>query len=131
MIGQGQVLATPLAMATVAASVSAGHTVSPWLVKPSDEEAAEAPSGNLTADEAATLRGLMGGVVQEGSGQALRDVPGIVGAKTGTAQFGDGTKAHVWTVAIANDLAAVVFIEEGELASTDAAPVMREFLAGN
>ncbi|WP_454850558.1 penicillin-binding transpeptidase domain-containing protein [Promicromonospora soli] len=130
MIGQGQVLATPLAMATVAASVSAGHTVSPWLVKPSDE-AAKAPSGNLTADEAATLRGLMGGVVQEGSGQALRDVPGIVGAKTGTAQFGDGTKAHVWMVAIANDLAAVVFIEEGELASTDAAPVMREFLTGN
>ncbi|WP_242503987.1 penicillin-binding transpeptidase domain-containing protein [Promicromonospora panici] len=131
MIGQGQVLATPLAMATVAASVSAGHTVSPWMVKPSDEEAAEAPSGNLTADEAATLRDLMGGVVQDGSAQVLRDVPGIVGAKTGTAQFGDGTKAHVWTVAMANDLAAVVFIEEGELASTDAAPVMHEFLTGN
>lgn len=131
MIGQGQVLATPLAMATVGASVSAGHTVSPWLVKPAGEEAAEPPSGDLTADEAATLRDLMGGVVQEGSAQVLRDVPGIVGAKTGTAQFGDGSKAHVWTVAIANDLAAVVFIEEGELASTDAAPVMQEFLAGS
>jgi cell division protein FtsI/penicillin-binding protein 2 len=131
MIGQGQVLATPLAMATVAASVSAGHTVSPWLVQPSDEEAAETPSGDLTADEAATLRDLMGGVVQEGSAQVLRDVPGIVGAKTGTAQFGDGTRAHVWTVAIADDLAAVVFIEEGELASTVAAPVMHEFLTGS
>ena len=122
MIGQGQVLATPLAMATVGASVSAGHTVSPWLVKPSEEEAAETPSGDLTADEAATLRDLMGGVVQEGSGQVLQDVPGIVGAKTGTAQFGDGTKAHVWMVAIANDLAAVVFIEEGDLASTVGCP---------
>ncbi|WP_423462680.1 penicillin-binding transpeptidase domain-containing protein [Promicromonospora sp. MS192] len=128
MIGQGQVLATPLAMATVAASVSAGHTVSPWLVQPEDGKAPEAPSGDLTADEAATLRDLMGGVVREGSGTALQGVPGIVGAKTGTAQFGDGSKAHVWTVAIANDLAAVVFIEEGELASTAAAPVMREFL---
>jgi cell division protein FtsI/penicillin-binding protein 2 len=118
-------------MATVAASVSAGHTVSPWLVQPSDEEAAETPSGDLTADEAATLRDLMGGVVQEGSAQVLRDVPGIVGAKTGTAQFGDGTRAHVWTVAIADDLAAVVFIEEGELASTVAAPVMHEFLTGS
>lgn len=131
MIGQGQVLATPLAMATVAASVSAGHTVSPWLVKPSDEAADEAPAGDLTADEAATLRDLMGGVVQEGSGTVLRDVPGIVGAKTGTAQFGDGTKAHVWMVAIANDLAAAVFIEEGELASTVAAPVMHDFLTGS
>lgn len=128
MIGQGQVLATPLAMATVAASVSAGHTVSPWLVQPADGKAAEAPSGDLTADEAATLRDLMGGVVREGSGTALQDVPGIVGAKTGTAQFGDGSKAHVWMVAIANDLAAAVFIEEGELASTAAAPVMHEFL---
>lgn len=130
MIGQGQVVATPLAMATVAASVAAGHTVSPWLVQPEDGKAPEAPSGDLTEDEAATLRDLMGGVVSEGSGTALRDVPGIVGAKTGTAQFGDGSKAHVWMVAITDDLAAAVFIEEGDLASTVAAPVMREFLAG-
>ena len=131
MIGQGKVLATPLAMATVAASVSAGHTVSPWLVAPSGDAEAEAPSGDLTEDEAATLRDLMGGVVQEGSATALQDVPGIVGAKTGTAQFGDGNKAHVWMLAIANDLAAVVFIEEGELGSTTAGPVMHDFLTGN
>ncbi len=131
MIGQGQVLATPLAMATVAASVSAGHTVSPWLVEPTGEEAAdEAPAGDLTADEAATLRSLMNGVVQEGSATALQDVPGIAGAKTGTAQFGDGNKAHVWMLAITDDLAAVVFIEEGELGSTTAGPVMHEFLTG-
>jgi cell division protein FtsI/penicillin-binding protein 2 len=123
MIGQGQVLATPLAMATVAASVSAGHTVSPWLVEPTGEKAAdEAPAGDLTADEAATLRDLMGGVVEEGSATVLQDVPGIVGAKTGTAQFGDGNKAHVWMLAITDDLAAVVFIEEGELGSTTAGP---------
>jgi cell division protein FtsI/penicillin-binding protein 2 len=131
MIGQGQVLATPLAMATVAASVSAGHTVSPWLVEPSGEKAAEAPSGDLTEAEAATLRELMGGVVREGSATALQDVPGIVGAKTGTAQFGDGNKAHVWMLAIADDLAAVVFIEEGELGSTTAGPVMHRFLTGS
>ncbi|MEV0893176.1 penicillin-binding transpeptidase domain-containing protein [Promicromonospora sp. NPDC050262] len=131
MIGQGQVLATPLAMATVAASVSAGHTVSPWLVEPTGEEADAEPVGDLTADEAATLRDLMGGVVQEGSAELLQDVPGIVGAKTGTAQFGDGSKAHVWMLAIANDLAAVVFIEEGELGSTTAGPVMHKFLTGS
>jgi cell division protein FtsI/penicillin-binding protein 2 len=130
MIGQGKVLATPLAMATVAASVSAGHTVSPWLAE-TDEKETETPSGDLTADEAATLRDLMGGVVQEGSATLLQDVPGIVGAKTGTAQFGDGSKAHVWMLAIAGDLAAVVFIEEGELGSTTAGPVMHKFLTGS
>lgn len=130
MIGQGQVLATPLAMATVAASVSAGHTVAPWLVEPSGKQADQAAPGDLTADEAATLRDLMGGVVREGSATVLQDVPGIVGAKTGTAQFGDGNKAHVWMLAIADDLAAVVFIEEGELGSTTAGPVMHKFLTG-
>lgn len=131
MIGQGQVLATPLAMATVAASVSAGHTVSPWLVEPTGKDAEAAPAGDLTEDEAATLRDLMGGVVEEGSATILQDVPGIVGAKTGTAQFGDGSKAHVWMLAVADDLAAVVFIEEGELGSTTAGPVMHEFLKGS
>lgn len=131
MIGQGKVLATPLGMATVAASVSAGHTVSPWLVQPSDGTKEEASSGDLTKDEAATLRDLMGGVVEEGSASVLQDVPGIVGAKTGTAQFGDGEKAHVWMLAIADDLAAAVFIEEGELGSTTAGPVMHKFLTGN
>lgn len=131
MIGQGQVLATPLAMATVAASVSAGHTVSPWLVEPTGKDAEAKPAGDLTEDEAATLRDLMGGVVEEGSATVLQDVPGIVGAKTGTAQFGDGSKAHVWMLAVADDLAAVVFIEEGELGSTTAGPVMHEFLKGN
>ena len=37
---------------------------------------------------------------------------------------GDGSKAHVWMLAVADDLAAVVFIEEGELGSTTAGPVM-------
>ena len=34
MIGQGRVVASPLGMATVAASVAAGHPVTPVLVKP-------------------------------------------------------------------------------------------------
>ena len=73
----------------------------------------------------------MGGVVEEGSATVLQDVPGIVGAKTGTAQFGDGSKAHVWMLAITHDMAAVVFIEEGELGSTTAGPVMHKFLTGS
>ncbi len=120
MIGQGQVLASPLAMATAAASVAAGETVEPVLVTEpgqgaggaasSDEagaagspdgptaesaaESAEAESAStLTADEAATLADLMRAVVSEGSGAFLADVPGEepVGAKTGTAEYGSET----------------------------------------
>ncbi|WP_041294927.1 penicillin-binding transpeptidase domain-containing protein [Isoptericola variabilis] len=149
MIGQGEVLASPLAMATVAASVAAGERVQPVLVRPdgafaaTPEEGADdaasaaagtsapsdvAPSG-LTADEAATLRDLMRGVVTEGSASALADVPGIVGAKTGTAQYGDGSRQHAWMVAIVDDLAVAVFVEDGELGSTTAGPLLGEFLA--
>jgi cell division protein FtsI/penicillin-binding protein 2 len=155
MIGQGEVLASPLAMATVAASVAAGERVEPVLVRPAEgpasaspsaaasgsaspsssaSEAAtpsEAPPSNLTAEEAATLRELMRGVVTEGSASDLADVPGIVGAKTGTAQYGDGTRQHVWMLAIADDLAVAVFVEDGDRGSTTAGPLLRKFLTGS
>jgi len=83
---------------------------------------------NLTADEAAVLRELMAGVVAGGSATILQDVPGIVGAKTGTAQFGDGSMNHTWMIAIAGDLAVAVFVEEGEFGSTTSGPIMAAFL---
>ncbi|WP_098465441.1 penicillin-binding transpeptidase domain-containing protein [Isoptericola jiangsuensis] len=157
-IGQGTVLASPLGMATVAASVAAGERVEPRLVRevvggapdaaaapsaspsgsPSASAEAEAedttPQGTpagLTAKEAATLLDLMSGVVSEGSASALADVPGVVGAKTGTAQYGDGSRQHVWMLAVADDLAVAVFVEDGEYGSTTAGPLMGRFLAGS
>jgi cell division protein FtsI/penicillin-binding protein 2 len=159
-IGQGTVLASPLGMATVAASVAAGEKVEPRLVRevvggaedaaaapspspsaspsgspsaPAEEESEDAaPQGTpagLTADEADALLKLMGGVVSEGSASALADVPGVVGAKTGTAQYGDGSRQHVWMLAVADDLAVTVFVEDGEYGSTTAGPLMGEFLS--
>lgn len=151
MIGQGEVLASPLAMATVAASVAAGERVEPVLVRPDGafatgpdgaspspsesatavaDAAADVPPSALTADEAATVRELMAGVVAEGSASDLADVPGIVGAKSGTAQYGDGSRQHVWMVAIVDDLAVAVFVEDGYRGSATAGPIMEEFLGG-
>lgn len=127
MIGQGEVLASPLAMATVAASVAAGHTVAPTMVDP----AAAAPESTLTADEAATLQDLMRAVVEEGSGEFLGDVPGDpVGAKTGTAEYGtdDPPRMHAWMIATQGDLAVAVFVEDGESGSRTAGPLLEEFL---
>ncbi|MEU2200680.1 penicillin-binding transpeptidase domain-containing protein [Isoptericola sp. NPDC019482] len=148
MIGQGKVQASPLGMATVAASVAAGHRVQPVLVRdetgeeketsasPSAEEEApekapkEPSTPGVAEDEAAVLRDLMHGVVTEGSADMLQDVPGIVGAKTGTAQYGDGSKQHVWMLAIVDDLAVAVFVEDGHRGSDTAGPLMEDFLAG-
>ncbi|NTW40755.1 MAG: penicillin-binding protein, partial [Cellulomonadaceae bacterium] len=99
MIGQGRVLASPLAMATVAASVARGAAVTPWLVGSTAPEAGPA----LSESEAAALRDVMRAVVTQGGGSALADLPGEpVLAKTGTAQYeSDGqTRQHAWMIAV-------------------------------
>jgi len=137
LIGQGQVLASPLGMATVAASVAQGATVHPRLVAPDDAADASPtpddarPAQPLTADEADALRSLMRSVVTEGGATFLRDAPGgEVAAKTGTAQFGPTgeTKNHAWMIAVQGDLAVAVFVEEGDYGSTTAGPVLEDFL---
>ncbi|MFF3065869.1 penicillin-binding transpeptidase domain-containing protein [Oerskovia sp. NPDC057915] len=130
LIGQGKVEASPLGMATLAASVAKGERVSPVLVRPEVTPAAdETPTPSaLTADEAATLRSLMRSVVTDGSGKLLADLPGEVGAKTGTAQYGDGNQAHAWMIAIQGDLAVAVFVETGDGGSVTAGPLLKAFL---
>lgn len=129
-IGQGRVQASPLAMATVAASVAAGRTVVPWLVGAEPPEA-EAPEAPLTAQEAAALADLMRAAVTDGGAGLLADVPGApVLAKTGTAQTGSGDTLHnhAWMIAVQGDLAVAVFVETGEYGSTTAGPLLKQFL---
>jgi cell division protein FtsI/penicillin-binding protein 2 len=128
MIGQGRVLASPLAMATVVASVQAGHTVLPQLV---DGQTAKPKAKPLTAAEATQLRGLMHAVVTDGSGALLQPLqPPSVIAKTGTAEYGTDTppKTHAWMVAGRGDLAVAVFVGDGDSGSGVAGPLLKEFL---
>jgi cell division protein FtsI/penicillin-binding protein 2 len=128
MIGQGRVQVSPLAMATVAASVQAGRTTLPTLV---DGKTTEPKGKPLTQDEADLLQELMRAVVTEGSGEVLRTAePPAVIAKTGTAEYGTDTppKTHAWMVATQSDLAVAVFVAEGESGSGVAGPLLREFL---
>jgi cell division protein FtsI/penicillin-binding protein 2 len=133
MIGQGKVLASPLAMATVAASVVAGHRVIPTLLSTRRPNAAP-PAHPLTNVEARQLRSLMRAVVTQGSARFLLDLPGQVGAKTGTAEYGqptaDGTlKTHTWMIATQGDLAVAVYVETGESGSQTAGPILDQFLS--
>lgn len=133
MIGQGKVQASPLTMAGVAASVAHGETVRPTFLaqEVEDGESSDLPTvakTPLTADEAAQLQTLMRGVVTDGGAAFLQDLPGEVAAKTGTAQYGDGSTNHVWMIAISGDLAVAVFVETGEYGSTTAGPLLEQFL---
>ncbi|WP_197517563.1 penicillin-binding transpeptidase domain-containing protein [Microbacterium karelineae] len=132
MIGQGRVLASPLAMATAAASVSAGSTVTPHLIA-GEEPEAEAPAVALAADEAETLRDLMRAVVTEGSATFLSGLEPAVGAKTGTAEYGepddDGNlPVHGWMIGTQGDLAVAVFVDDAESGSETAGPILEAFL---
>jgi cell division protein FtsI/penicillin-binding protein 2 len=130
MIGQGRVLASPLAMAAVAASVGHGGVVVPRLLPGQPRDDASPPEP-LTRAEATELRSLLRGVVTRGSGSFLESLPGApVLAKTGTAEFGDREplQTHAWMIAVHGDLAVAVFVEVGESGSRTAGPILEEFL---
>jgi cell division protein FtsI/penicillin-binding protein 2 len=127
MIGQGRVLASPLAMAAVAASVANGETVTPRLVVDEHEPA----PNTLTADEADTLQEMMRAVVTTGTAGFLSNLGGEpIGAKTGTAEYGGGSPpdTHGWMIATQGNLAVAVFVEEAESGSQTAGPLLAEFL---
>ncbi|KRA39018.1 MULTISPECIES: penicillin-binding transpeptidase domain-containing protein [unclassified Nocardioides] len=130
LIGQGKVLASPMAMAAVIASVQAGKTVVPRLLEQVDVTVPK-QAAPLTADEAAALKTMLRGVVTDGSGRGLADVPGgPVIAKTGTAEYADGAaiRTHAWMVSAQGDLAVAVFVQTGVSGSQTAGPLIEEFL---
>jgi len=155
MIGQGKVLLSPLAAAVMAGSVAKGSPVSPTLVLNAVANGAAAPAESgtpsaegsapssssapapakaekpVTAAEAAALADMMRAVVTSGHAGFLASVPGEpVGAKTGTAEFGNENppKTHAWIVAVHGDLAVAVFVEEGGLGATTSGPLLKKFL---
>ena len=68
---------------------------------------------------------MLRGVVTDGSGRGLADVPGPpVIAKTGTAEFGTGEnlQTHAWMIAAQGDLAVAVFVDVGASGSRHRRP---------
>lgn len=130
LIGQGKILASPMAMAAVVASVVKGSTVLPSLV-PAQTPTGTKPAKPLTKAEAVSLRALLRAVVEEGSGSFLRGLrPPAVLAKTGTAEYGTSAPlpTHAWMIGAQGDLAVAVFVADGQSGSRTAGPVLAEFL---
>jgi len=133
LIGQGKVLASPLTMASVAASIRSGRAVVPLLLPDYGLERPE-PDRPLTAQESATLQEMMRAVVTQGSGRFLLDLPGELGAKTGTAEYGEPDpngqlQTHAWMIAQREDMAISVFVETGQSGSTTAGPLLEALLS--
>lgn len=125
MIGQDRIVASPLAMAGVAAAVADGRWRAPRLLASGPSRAGEP----LPGSEATTLRTLMRAVVTGGTGDALAGVPGEVRGKSGTAEFGSGDPppTHAWFIAQRDDIALAVLVEGGSSGGAVAAPLARAF----
>jgi cell division protein FtsI/penicillin-binding protein 2 len=129
MIGQGKVEVSPLVMASVAATVKEGSFKQPVLVPDAVQKKHKA-ARELDAVVVRRLRTLMGAVVTDGSGSALRGISGSPGAKTGTAEFeaDNALRTHAWMIGFRGDLAFAVFLEDGGSGGKDAGPVAARFL---
>ncbi|WP_236568085.1 MULTISPECIES: penicillin-binding transpeptidase domain-containing protein [unclassified Nocardiopsis] len=130
-IGQGQVLTSPLHMATVPAAVADGSWRHPVLVTDPVREGLPEPRAVANAD---ALRTMMRAVVTEGT---AKDVPfqGEVYGKTGTAEYGTAEDAdengelpsHAWMIGFKGDVAFAVVVEGGGGGSAVAAPLAAKF----
>src|SRR6195256_2632161 len=148
-IGQGYVLASPLQMAMVAATVAnGGICYQPTLIhqiQQSDGTIIRRPTkirGDLTRDNKLTkeqielVRKGMWGVVNADDGTGKQGaVPGVqVAGKTGTAQFWRGGKKdnHTWFLAFTPydhpKIALAVMIEGGKSGGGVAAPMAAEII---
>jgi cell division protein FtsI/penicillin-binding protein 2 len=133
--GQGQVLTSPLNMASVAAAAS-GVWRSPRLVDASlVSQAVDAggrkpePPHKLQPAVARALHSLMPAVVSEGTASGV-DFPPETAGKTGTAEFGSGDNppTHAWFIGYRGDLAFAVIVEGGGTGAEAAAPIAARFL---
>ena len=146
-IGQGDVAATPLQMALVAAAVGNGGDVPrPRLVREITD-----PSGGIverfspetigeavSSENAQEIKEMMVDVVAEGTGTAAQ-IEGLeVAGKTGTAQTVEGAAPHAWFIAFAPadnpEIAVAVLVENGGTLGSEAtggevaAPIARAII---
>ena len=125
-VGQAQVLATPLEMATVAATVANGGTRMEPRISFVDHKQGRAVVSRKTAG---TMAALMQAVVRGGTGTGAA-IPGVaVAGKTGTAEvnFNGVIRNHAWFICFAPatrpKVAVAVVVEYGGVGGEVAAPL--------
>jgi peptidoglycan glycosyltransferase len=131
--GQAQVVASPLRMATVAATVAADGVVrSPFI-----EQDSRGQSRAQSIIDAATARQLgrfMRDAVVDGTGRSLRGHAWPIAGKTGTAEV-SGRPSHGWFVGFApygpaaNRIAFAVVVEHAGYGGRTAAPAAGEIVS--
>ncbi|MPZ84244.1 MAG: penicillin-binding protein [Actinophytocola sp.] len=120
--GQGKVVASPFGMALVASTVASGTMPTPSLLVGSPTESDTPDAEPLDPTIRTAMHAMMREVTQRTP--VLAPYPDIRG-KTGTAQFGDGKRAHGWYVGFRGDLAFAVLITDANTSAKAVAATAR------
>ncbi|WP_217163391.1 penicillin-binding transpeptidase domain-containing protein [Streptomyces sp. AC512_CC834] len=126
MIGQGRVQANPLIMASVTATAVSGEFHQPSVTAGNEDKTRTEP---LPGKVVSQLRELMRATVTDGTAHVLADLPGEVGAKTGTAEVSDDQDNNGWLVAHRGNVAVAVVVEEGVTGGGSAGPIVHSLLS--
>ncbi|MEW2451295.1 penicillin-binding transpeptidase domain-containing protein [Streptomyces parvulus] len=126
MIGQGRIQANPLIMASVTATAVSGEFHQPSVTTGNENGTRTEP---LPREVVTQLRGLMRDTVTDGTARGLADLPGEVGAKTGTAEVSEDQDNNGWLVAHRGNVAVAVVVEEGVTGGGSAGPVVHSLLS--
>ena len=129
--GQGDVTASPLRMARIAAAIAADGTMRDARIDP-----AVTPGTHefVPATIARQLGAYMRDVVLSGTGRSLRGTAVAIAGKTGTAEV-TGAPSHAWFVGFApygaarKRIAVAVVVENAGYGGTAAAPVAGEIVS--
>ena len=127
-IGQGQVITSPLHMATVPSAIADGSWRHPVLVTEPARE--DLPEPNPIAN-AEAIRPMMRAVITEGTAKDA-GFQGEVYGKTGSAEYGtpdedDELPTHAWMVGYKGDVAFALVVEGGGGGGSVAGPLAAKF----
>jgi hypothetical protein len=125
--GQGKLTASPIAMASVAATVDSGTFKQPILI-PGTKQLTATP---LSASTDAQLKVMMQAVVTSGTAAAIGFGPGVY-AKTGTADIQGQEQPNSWLVAFepSQDIAVACLVVNAGYGAQFAGPEVKAFLDG-
>ncbi|MFG3023899.1 penicillin-binding transpeptidase domain-containing protein [Streptomyces sp. NPDC048254] len=123
-IGQGKVTATPLFMASVAATVRNAAFEQPIILPEQHQNKAHQPISTRTAGY---LQSMMRGVATGGTAAPRLHDLADVGAKTGTAEEGEHTNG--WLTAYNSHISVAALVEGGSSGVDSAGYVVRRLLS--
>lgn len=129
-IGQGKVQMSPLAMASVTATVVDGRFRQPVLVPPELDGREPATAEPLPPAMARQLRQMMhAATVGQGTAvTAMAGVGGDKGAKTGSAEADGQNRSNSWFTGYSDDLAAAAMVQSGGHGGDAAGPIVAAVL---